>query len=116
MSEEKNNLKNELRSYRIEYDVLKKTPCTKEECKEYQKILDNDGTLPDGVYKDTDTNYETLSFYTVDESNLTEAETMEYLTYKQLHMLKTIKNCVLFFTTLTIISMIVFLLIMLRVI
>lgn len=116
MTKGKINLRDKLRSHKFEFDLLQKIPCTKEENKEYQKILKNGDTLPEGVYTYEDDNGETsqTDFYTVYESDLTEAEIREYLTYKQLSMVKTIKNCVLFFTVLTIVSMIAYFLIMLK--
>ena len=37
---------------------------------------------------------------------MTEEEIAEYLRYKELKMLRTIKNCVVFFTTLAVISLV----------
>ena len=48
--EEKINLRDELRSHKFEFDLLQKIPCTKQENKEYQKLLKDGGTLPEGVY------------------------------------------------------------------
>ena len=112
MAKEKINLRDELRTRKFEFDLLQKIPCTKQENKEYQKLLKDGGALPEGVYAyDSYDNGET-EFYTVYETDLTESEIREYLTYKQLSFIRTIKNCVLFFTVLTIIGMIVYFLIM----
>lgn len=109
MANERINLRKELNNYKIDFDLLQKTPCTTEENKEYEELLKNGGTLPDGVFAYTYGDEESTSeFYTVYESDLSEAEIQEYLTYKQLSMIKTIKNCVLFFTVLTIIGMIAY--------
>ena len=56
----------------------------------------------------------TTEFYTIHETDLTESEIREYLTYKQLSLIRTIKNCVMFFTVLTIIGMIAYFLIMMN--
>ena len=70
--------------------------------------------LPDGVEEFTTeelgTNYATGDgpsgeFYHLYQANLTESELTEYLTYKKLDMLRTIKNCIVFFTVLTVISL-----------
>jgi hypothetical protein len=53
-------------------------------------------------------------FFTVYEPDLTEAEVREYLQFKQLGYIKTIKNCVVFFTVLTIVGMISMFLLMLN--
>ena len=49
----------------------------------------------------------TTEFYTVYEADLTEAEIVEYLTYKKLSMLRTIQNCILVLTVSSIIYMVV---------
>lgn len=114
MPKEKINLRDELRAHKFEFDLLQKIPCTKQENKGYQKILTDGGTLPEGVYAYVYDSGETSTteFYTIYETDLTESEIREYLTYKQLSLIRTIKNCVLFFTVLTIIGMIVLFLIM----
>lgn len=109
---EKIDLRNTLRDYRFDFDLLQKIPCSKQENAEYEKILKEGGTLPEGVFA-----YEydygqtsTSEFYTIYEPDLTEHEITEYLTYIKLKFLRTIKNCVLFFTVLTVIGMIAYLL------
>ena len=116
MAKEKINLRDELRSHKFEFDLLQKIPCTKQENMEYQKLLKDGGTLPEGVYAyvyDSGAT-STTEFYTVYEPDLTESETREYLTYKQLSLIRTIKNCVMFFTVLTIIGIIAYFLIMMN--
>ncbi len=108
MAKEKINLRNKLRSHKFEFDLLQKIPCSKQENKEYQFLLENGRKLPEGVYP---YDYGT-EFYTIYEPDLTESEIREYLTYKQLSLIRTIKNCAVFFTVLTIIGMITYFLIM----
>ena len=109
MAKEKINLRDELRSYKFEFGLLQKIPCSKQENKEYHKLLEDGGTLPEGVFAYTfDDCTLTGEFYTVYETDLTESEKNEYLTYKKLNLIKTIKDCVLFFTILTIIGLIVY--------
>ena len=50
MTKGKINLRDELRAHKFEFDLLQKIPCTKQENKEYQKLLKDGGTLPEGVY------------------------------------------------------------------
>lgn len=116
MAKEKINLRDELRSYKFEFDLLQKIPCSKQENKEYQKLLKDGGTLPEGVFAYVYDSGETSSteFYTVYETDLTDAEITEYLTYKKLSLIKTIKNCIMFFTVLTIIGMIAYFFIMMN--
>lgn len=116
MAKEKINLRDELRNHKFAFDLFQKIPCTKQENKEYQKLLKDSGTLPEGVYAyvyDTGET-STTEFYTIHETDLTESEIREYLTYKQLSLIRTIKNCVMFFTVLTIIGMIAYILIMIN--
>ena len=112
-----NNLRNKLRSHKLEYGLIRQNPCTEKENKVCQKILKSGGSLPEGIYPYVYEGGEVseTDFCTISEPDLTEAEIREYLTYKQLHMIKTIKNCVLFFTVLTVLSVIAYLIIMLKI-
>ena len=116
MAKETMNVRDALREHRFEYELLQKIPCTKQENEQYQKLVEDGGVLPEGVYAFVDDSGETskTEFYTILESDLTESEIREYLTYKQLRLIRTIKNCVMFFTVLTIIGMFVYLLIMMN--
>ena len=107
MKKEKVDLRRELRAYKFDLGLLQRIPCTKEENKVFCRILKEGGQLPDGVYRYTSEGNEApTEFYTIYEPDLTEEEKAEYLTYCRLSMLKTIKNCVLFFTVLTIIGLV----------
>ncbi len=113
MAKGKINLRNELRAYKFEFDLLQKIPCTKKENKEFEKLLSDGGTLPEGVYPYIydDGQESTTAFYTVYEPDLTEAEKNEYLTYRKLSMINTIKSCIFFLTVLTVLGMVASLLI-----
>ena len=114
MANERINLRDVLRSYKFEFDMLQKIPCSEQENKEYQKLLNDGGVLPEGVFAYVYSNGETskTEFYTICETDLSESEVAEYLTYKKLSLLRTIKNCVMFFTVLTIIGIVAYLFIM----
>ena len=118
MPKEKIDLREELRSYKFEFDLLQKIPCSKTENKEYQKLLSEGGVLPEGVFAYVCETGEvsTTDFYTLYEPDLSDAEIAEYLTYKKLGFLKTIKNCVVFFTVLTIVVIIAYFLLLIGVI
>lgn len=109
MAKEKINLRNELRLYKFDFDLLQKIPCSKKDNKKYEKLLKDGGVLPEGVfaygYETGDAS--TTEFYTVYEADLTEAEIVEYLTYKKLSMLRTIQNCILVLTVSSIIYRVV---------
>lgn len=103
---EEKNLREELRAYRLEFDLIQKIPCSKRENTEYKKMLKESGTLPEGVYayiynNGTESKDE---FYTLCETDLTEDEIAEYLTFKKLSLLKTIKTCAVFFTVLSVLG------------
>lgn len=109
MAKEKINLRNELRLYKFDFDLLQKIPCSKQENKKYQKIIKEGGVLPEGVFAygyDTG-DASTTEFYTVYETDLTEAEITEYLTYKKLSILRTIQNCMMLLTVSSIIYMVI---------
>ena len=106
MAKKKIDIRQKLRSYQYEFDLLQKVPCTPEENKAYLELLKSGQPLPEGVFRYMYDKTELDEFYTVYKPDLTADEIAEYLTYKKLHMLKTIKNCVVFFTVLTILSLV----------
>lgn len=109
MAKEKINLREELRLYKFDFDLLQKIPCSKQENKKYQKLLKEGGVLLEGVFAyghGTD-DVSTTEFYTVYETDLTDSEIAEYLTYRKLSMLRTIQNCILVLTISSIIYMVI---------
>lgn len=114
MSNDKNELRKCLRSYKIDFGVLCKTPCSKEETKEYKQILKEGGSLPEGVFAVEYLNGSLPDeFYTVTPAGLDDAEIKEYLMYKKLSMLKTVKNCLVFLAGLAAFYLFLFLISML---
>ena len=109
MAKEKINLREELRLYKFDFDLLQKIPCSKQENKKYQKLLKEGGVLPEGVfaYSQGTDDVSTTEFYTVYETDLTDSEIAEYLTYRKLSMLRTIQNCILVLTISSIIYMVI---------
>ena len=101
------DLNEKLTEYRYEYDLLQKIPFSKAENKVYKALLKAGQPLPEGVYryKNVDGN-ELDQFYTIYAAAMDDKQVMEYLTYKKLDMLRTIKNCVVFFTVLAVISLV----------
>ena len=78
--------------------------CSTEENKAYTQMMRDKQPLPNNVFcKDSDGLY----FYMLRPVELTEQEIDEYIKLKKLHHIKIIKNCVVFFTVLTIISMLI---------
>ena len=83
MAKEKINLRNELRLYKFDFDLLQKIPCSKKDNKKYEKLLKDGGVLPEGVFA------------------------YGYETGDALSMLRTIQNCILVLTVSSIIYMVV---------
>ena len=102
MAKVKINIKKQIRDYKYQFDLLQNIPCSKEENMWYTQ-LKKENQLPENVkeYEDFEN-----QFYTIYTPELTEQEISEYLTYKKLSLLNTIKNCMVFFTVLTIISLV----------
>ena len=109
MANEKKDLRKELQNFKYDFDILQKIPCTEKDNKEYKQLVKAGKALPKDIYPfghDAGTPSDS-EFYKLYAADLSDAELAEYLTYKKLSMLKTIKNCLLFFTILTIIGMII---------
>lgn len=103
------DLKEELNNLRIEYGTFSKKECDSEISKEYEKILaeeKNDENIPNNVTYEFDYNSGKHIFYSGIETKLTQNEIYEYIKYKELGFIKTIKNCILFFTTCFVISLV----------
>lgn len=98
------DLKKQLRSYQFKVGVLQYIPCSEKENREYAKLLADNEPLPAGIRPIVYGNAEvsTTQFCTLVEPQLTPEETEEYLTYKKLMYLRSIKNCMVFFTFLTV--------------
>lgn len=102
------DLKEQLRNYKLQFGLLQKIPCSVEENKEYTQLQKDGKPLPEGIFKyeyANDTTHD--DFYAIAAPDLTAKELDEYLTYKKLSLLRTIKNCMVFFTVLTIIYLVV---------
>ena len=67
--------------------------------------------LPDGIFQYKDqTGTPVDSFYTIYKADLDEKERLEYFILKQSLNIRTIKNCVVFFTVLAVIFLLLLLL------
>ena len=108
MAKEKIDLRKEIESYRYEVGLIQKISCSKEDNKKYRQMLKNGEKLPAGIHRYVDVNgTETNDFYTIYKPDLSKEEINEYLMYKKLSMISTIKNCAVFFVALTVISIII---------
>ena len=99
------SIKEQLDEYRLKYDLYDQRLCTDEENEEYRKLLKQGENLPEDIYP-IDASLEDMNitgktkFLELLRTELTQAEIMEYLTYQKLDMLATIRNCIVFFTVL----------------
>ena len=109
------SIKQQLDEYRLKYDLYDQRLCTSEENKAYRGLLKQGKELPADIYPlDPDwkkvNNSDSTEFCRLVRPDVTQEDIMEYLMYKKLDMLKTIKNCIVFFTVLMIIGIILFVL------
>lgn len=92
-----------LDKYRVEYGLTKAIACPPEENEEYRKLKEEGKSLPEGIEEYTDMPGD---FYRLHEEEITDAERKEYLAYKKLDVLRSIKNCFKFFVVLTVVSIV----------
>lgn len=98
--------KQKLTQHRMDFGIVKAIPCTPQGNEHFRKMVANGQPLPEDVYQeDGEYDVEEATFYRVPEPEMSKDELFEMLTYKQLKLLTTIRNCVLFFTILTILSL-----------
>ena len=97
------NIREQLTQFRYDHGLIQQIECSKEDRKAYKELLKNGGKLPDGVFEsDDDPGY----FYTIYKADLSHNELEEYLSYKKIRLLKSIKDCAVFFVVLTVIALI----------
>ena len=106
MATEMKDLRKELEMLKYENDLLQKISCTKQENKAYEQLLAKGETLPVDIVSLYEGAQAPSEFCRVCRTDLTEAEIREYLAFKKLGYLRTIKNSVVFFTVLTVIGMV----------
>ena len=100
-------LTKELTELKYQLGILESTDCTESESEQYRKLLIEGSPLPKGVYvKDPEIDKKWADFHIVTETKLSKEALNDYIQYKQLSTLLTIKKCVVFFTVLTIISLV----------
>lgn len=101
--------KQELSTLRQKFGIRQSVLCSQEENEKYAALLKEKKPLPSGVRKYQSDDSDEAEFYTVYAPELSKDELEELLTYKKLNYLRTIKNCIVFFTVLTVISIIILL-------
>lgn len=96
-------LRRELNQMQFDLNFLQKADCSNSENQKYLNDKKSGNPLPSNV---TPSRENPNKFYTVKDSGLTEDERRLYIELKKLEHIKTIKNCVLFFTVTAVIGLI----------
>lgn len=102
------DLKKELQDSLLDLGILEKELCTNRENKEYRKMQKDNAPLPEGVLQSPDT----FQYYRVNKTDLSEEEIDRLLRYRRTLYLRSIKNSMIFFVGLSIISLICLLLLL----
>ena len=108
------NIRSKIKQYRAENGILHVIPCTEQENLTFEEAEKAGEALPEGVFHYRDENGKPIwEYYRMEDPGYTEEEVREFLTYKRIALLeeqaqhlKTIKRCVIFFTVLTVISLV----------
>ncbi len=79
-----------------------KERCNESETQEFQLLLEEGKSLPDGVYQYE--NGEGIGFYRLNDMKISEEDIKRFIQLNQLKTLNTIKKCAIFFVVLTGIS------------
>ena len=108
MERQTKDVKQELFEKQIQYGFYQIESCSEEDNAKYASMTQNGEPLPKNVrqYKNTVTDQYVDQFYYLNDTKLSDAEKQEYLKYIELDRLDTIKKCLIFFTVLTVISLI----------
>mgnify|MGYP006976137685 CR=1 FL=1 len=74
--------------------------------KEYESIFVNGGTLPPNIIRRKHPLNGDVQYYEIEKTDLTEEEQKQYMFLKLMSDVQSMKNCMIFFTVITIISLI----------
>ena len=97
------SLKEQMKSYKVDYNLFRKTPCTEGESNEFLQTIHSGEPLPNDILcVEIDKKY----FYRLEQSDLTKEEEREYLIFQQLSLLNTIKNYLRFIVILAAVGII----------
>lgn len=102
-----NGIKKRLKMYQVKYNLLRDRQCSKEEHDTYLKLTHTGQELPDNVYEVVTSEGAVISYrqITSDAPLLDDQERMEFLMYKNLELLRSIKNCNIFLVVVTAINL-----------
>lgn len=94
----------ELQKRRFDYGVLYKVPCIQEEEEWIRDELKANRPMPEGYARDPENHFAFVKF---DPYEMTKAEIDELLMYRRTEYVRTIKNVLVFFAVLAVISLVV---------
>ena len=83
------SLKEQMKCYKVDYNLFKKTECSGRESDEFLNTINSGEALPNDILC---IEIEKKYFYRLEQSDLTKEEEQEYLIFQQLSLLNTIKN------------------------
>jgi len=99
MANQSADFRKKLRLFKFEHGLLQKVKCSEEENRTYERMFESGEALPEGISQ-SDLGY----FYRDSTSGLTESEIAEYLIYKQLDLLRSIRAWLIFLVVLAVIG------------
>ena len=94
------NLHDELMQMRIDLDLTQKAYCDKDETSKFKQMEKENMPLPVDVTKD-----ESGDYFRYVDANLSEQEFNQLIMYRQVLYLRSIKNSMIFFVVLTLLSL-----------
>ena len=100
----KNKFYEELLQLKYDSGLCREVDCSEEENRAFAELLKQKKDLPADVLRREDENHRN-EFYRVVPLEISHEELKEYCILKQTKHLHTIKNCVLFFTVLAVLSL-----------
>jgi len=107
MDKQAEKIRDELQRYRCEHGLAKKEDCSLEENSKLKKMIKDGSSLPNEVVQYVGSAGEPVGlFYRMHKADLTEKEIGEYIAFKQLDTLNTIKSCLMFFVVMSLVSVV----------
>lgn len=98
------SIQTELKSFKSEWGITYKEYCSKEENEEFMKLEKQKQKLPEDVRKQ-----DYCQYYRIKENPITQDEIKNLIMNRQTKYLSTIKNCAVYFVTMSIIGLSIFL-------
>lgn len=98
--------RNEFNSMLSKSGLIDEVFCGDSESKEYETMYQNSQPLPENVHRISNDINKKVFYTRITKADLTEEEQKQYLFLKLMSDVQSMKNCMIFFTVITIISLI----------